>query len=389
MKRNFTAEEIIKITLSLGSEDHKTGSNGELIFQTICHNKSSSNYKLYYYPASGLFHCYTGCGDSFNIYELVKRNRDYNFAEAQMYIKSLLGIDSRRIGFMPEHTPMDEWDIFDKYALRQKTQEPHEFKTYPKSLIHFYKHLHPAEWVAEGILPRSLDKFQIRYDLINNKIIIPHFDKNGNLIGIRGRALNKEDIERGAKYMPVTIEGEVLKHATSYNLYGLHRNKKAIQTIKKIMIFEAEKSVLKCDGFYGKDNFTVACCGSTISNRQRDMIIELGVNEVFIAFDKERLDVAPPRIGATKAELELHTKEMARREEHNRRYLDKLYNLAYKFCPYVVTYLVCDDDEGGLLEYQDAPCDKGREVFEHLMKNKLEIMTKGENDEYAKQWRNV
>ena len=75
----LTKEDIIHICTDLGSQGYKTGSNGELIFQTICHGGDS--WKLYYYheardeyPAK-IFHCYTKCSESFGVYELVIRAR--------------------------------------------------------------------------------------------------------------------------------------------------------------------------------------------------------------------------------------------------------------------------------------------------------------------------
>ena len=208
MRKDFTIDEIIKITLSLGSEDYKHGTGDELIFQTICHNATDGSYKLYYYPDSNLFHCYTGCGDSFNIYELVKRSKDYSFIEAKVYINNLLGMSSsiQRAGFVSERTTSDDWDIFEKYAPRKKIEKEIDYTFYSKSLVQYHKHLYPVEWINEEILPRSMDKFQIRYDLSNNRIIIPHFDILGNLIGIRGRALNDYEVERSGKYKPIVIE---------------------------------------------------------------------------------------------------------------------------------------------------------------------------------------
>ena len=46
-----------------------------LIFPTICHNSNieEASMKLYYYDNTKLFHCYTECQSSFDIYELVKK----------------------------------------------------------------------------------------------------------------------------------------------------------------------------------------------------------------------------------------------------------------------------------------------------------------------------
>ena len=51
MKNNFTTEEIIKVVAALGSQEPQTDSNGNLIFQTVCHNNhhnGEGSYKLYY-----------------------------------------------------------------------------------------------------------------------------------------------------------------------------------------------------------------------------------------------------------------------------------------------------------------------------------------------------
>ena len=355
IKKDFSNEEIIKIVLSLGSDDFRTGANGELVFQTVCHNESGGSYKLYYYPDSARFHCYTGCGDNFNVYELIKRSKGYGFIDARAYINNQLSIKHQKVGFVSEHVLIDDWDVLKKYkrTLGEKKLLENKFTRYPKQLIQYYKHLHPTEWLDEGILPRSLEKYRIRYDLISNKIIIPHYDIDGNLIGIRGRALNAEDITRG-KYKPVVLQNKIYSHATSSNLYGLHINKEAIQRIGKIMIFESEKSVIKCDSFYGKNNFTVAVCGGNISKHQFEMILQLKVREIFLAFDKEYENALTPEAS---------------------QYSKKILSIISKFLPYATTYVIWDSGTKELLDYKDSPCDKGQDKLEQLMRAKIEITT--------------
>ena len=74
-----------------------------------------------------------------------------------------------------------------------------------------------------------MDKYQILYSPVQNKIIIPHFDVNGRLVGIRGRALDEWEIENIGKYMPVQVEGVWYSHPLSFNLYGLFQNRKNIE----------------------------------------------------------------------------------------------------------------------------------------------------------------
>ena len=68
LKENLTIEEVFDLVSELGGEPIM--GNGIFTARTICHGGDS--HKLYYYPNTHLFHCYTGCGDaSFDIYDLV------------------------------------------------------------------------------------------------------------------------------------------------------------------------------------------------------------------------------------------------------------------------------------------------------------------------------
>ena len=91
-KKDFTPEEIVSIVLHLGSEDFRRGSKGEYIFQTICHNESGGSYKLYYYPDSRMFHCYTECGTSFDLYELVQKVLQVDFIPAYRFVYNYFGL---------------------------------------------------------------------------------------------------------------------------------------------------------------------------------------------------------------------------------------------------------------------------------------------------------
>lgn len=349
LKRLFSKAEIICLLSALGSASHKNGTNGELIFQTVCHHGDS--YKLYYYPQSRQFHCYTGCSAGFDAYELVMRSLACSFSQSVQYINGLFSAQQRaQQGFLPTCT--QDWSLFERYRATQAAAQSFTPVLYPPALLDFYTKVYPIEWLQEGITPQAMDKFNIRFDIAHNKIIIPQYSPQGELIGIRGRALNSHEVAEGKKYMPVTIEGTTLRHPTAYSLYGLYQNQRAIRRFQKIMIFEAEKSVIKCDGFYGSNNFTAAVCGSSISQYQRSLILRLGVKEVFLAFDKEYHTPFTPQSDF---------------------YAEKILSLAAKFAPYVTTYVLWDTQ--GLLQYKDSPADRGQATLEQLMQSKFEVTT--------------
>lgn len=360
-KQQFSNEEITKIVTSLGSSPPLTDSHNNLIFQTVCHNHQGGSYKLYYYSDSGLFHCYTDCGDSFNVYELIARNKGYQlpsgFYKCVNYVNAILGIDIRN-GFTTQIQLSDDWSILNKYTQQKNSQTcVTNINVFSSNILKLYSDVCPYEWLQEGISSTALKKYQIKFDVDNNQIIIPHFNTEGKLIGVRSRALNEYDVTGGRKYMPVRIEQQWYNHPTAYNLYGLYQNLSTIKALKKIIIFEAEKSVLKCETYYRDNNFSVAICGSSVSNYQRDLILSLGVTDVYIALDKEYHEAFTPE---------------------SDKYSEKIFAICNKFTPYFNTYVLWDIDN--LLHYKDSPCDKGQKIFEELLQNKFEVKTNEESE---------
>lgn len=218
-------------------------------------------------------------------------------------------------------------------------------------------------WIDEGINGEVAELYEVGFSPLNNSITIPHRDEEGRLIGVRQRNLSKIDLEQGRKYIPMFVNGRLLNHQTSHNLYGLHISKNNIKKYKRIYLFEGEKSVMKSQLYYPDDNFSVAVSGSNISQWQTEKILEMGVRHVIIAFDKFR---------------EQRKNESDRvYNKHVLQYQKRLLRLAHRFTPYCRTYIIWDFD-GDKLEHDDSPIDRGKEIFEYLTDRKLEIITKGD-----------
>ena len=361
VKRDFSNEQIIKVVLALGSDDYredKTLPDSPLIFQTICHNPAHcGSYKLYYYPDSHQFHCYTQCSCNFDVYELVMRSRKCSFFEAMTWVKSVLELEEpQKLGFFSEEQEpqeTDDWELLNKYASRRKQTRPVEdYIALSPALLDYYTNVYPVECLRDGISPEAMDRFNIRFNIAGNEIVIPHYDRQNRLIGIRSRSFEPFKVEAGNKYMPTFMEGKDFRHSLRNNLYGLNVCESSIKRIGKIMLCESEKAAMQSYTMYGENSFTVAVCGSNISNAQRDLVLSLGVREVFIGFDKEYHEAYSDESDA---------------------YADKLLHLAGMFAPYVVTYVLFDTQ--GLLGYKDSPTDRGQAVLEALMRSKIEIET--------------
>ena len=140
-------------------------------------------------------------------------------------------------------------------------------------------------WIDEGISIETMQKFGIRWYEYEKHIIIPHFNIDGKLVGIRRRSLKPEDSKN--KYMPEFLDGEYFEHPLGLNLYGIYENQETIKKKKKAIIVEGEKSVLLSDSYYGNNSITVATCGFHVSDWQLQQLLKLGVKEIYLGFDKD------------------------------------------------------------------------------------------------------
>ena len=347
---SITLQDVKTFLESLGVDQISVNEEkGYLICPTICHNPlhEAESMKLYWYQNNKIFRCYTECNEAMSIFTLYKKfmslneDRDIRDDEAEEYIKHCL----KQIKLATKHQPKDDFSKykFDKYIP--------QLEEYPKEILDYFTHYYHPSWLRDGIQKDVMDKFQIKFSLGQNKIIIPHFDIDGRLVGIRGRALEKREIEECGKYRPVQIGNTLYTHQLQFNLYGIFEHKKGIQKRRSAIIAEAEKSVLLDDGYYGELSNTVACCGSTFNKYHISLLTDiLGANEIVVALDKEYEDW---------------------RSDKAKKYRNKIETLCRKYKNQATFSYIWDYDN--LLEEKDSPFDKGKEIFEYLYKNRVKV----------------
>lgn len=341
IKNNLTDDRIKELLAQIGADEFRE-TNEAIIFKTVCHHcqedLQDANFKLYYYKNTKTFHCYTHCGDSFDIYELLKRH--YKVSQIQYdFFKDIVLKISENQSF---DNLKDFYQIYESQYDKYKQQKIKvNLTAINESILNIFSVFYTPEWLKDGINERAMDNFNIKYSIPMNKIIIPHYDENNRLIGIRGRALNEADIQIG-KYMPIQIGDTIYSHPLGYNLYGLNLNKENIKNKKMVFIFESEKAVLQYETMFGrKNNIAVAVCGSSISSYQFDLLNQLGVEKIIIAFDKE---------GQTWDEKE--------------KYYNKLQNLCRKNNKRCLMGFIYDLNN--LLKLKESPTDRGKEIFKEL-----------------------
>ena len=187
-------------------------------------------------------------------------------------------------------------------------------------------------WIAEGIGASSLQKFEVRYDASINSILFPIKDEHGNILVIKARLLDQRKLDRGVpKYSCLS------KWGSNDTLYGLFENRQGVIDNKEVIIFEGEKSVMKCDT-WGIGN-AVAALTSHLNEVQIRILIGLGAN-VVVAFDKG---------------VDIYADANIRKLKHFVR----------------VSAIV---DTHGLLDDKDAPVDRGKDVFTKLYNNRTRLI---------------
>ena len=364
IKESLTLEDIELILAEFGAEPIRK--NEIIISRTVCHGGDS--HKLYYYANTSLFHCFTGCSEAtFDIFELTRKvmsrehpkpreDSDWNLPEAIDYIARKFGFSPNVITEEHENSIKDDLILFKNYDriknINVETQQI-ELKEYEGNFLKNLPHPKIIPWEQEGIKKEIMDSHNICYNPKSQGIVIPHYDINGRLIGIRERTLIQEQAENYGKYMPARIAGTMYNHPLSYNLYNLNWSKDNISRMKKAFVFESEKSCLKYASYFGQENdLSVAICGSSFINYQAWLLLQLGVEEIIIALDKQF-----QKLG----------------DDEFKKLVKNLKNIHKKYGKYTkISFMF---DKGNLLDYKDAPIDKTPEVFMQLFKERVNIYT--------------
>ena len=357
IRNSITLDDIFNFLQEWGGEPEHTSFG--ILSSTICHNlPGEGSKKLYYYENSGLFKCYTGCADSiFDIFELVikimynQHNKVYNLNDAVRWVAQRLGLSGR----LEEDDELElvDWKYLANYNRIQDIELTHNqvvLKEYNSDILSRFNYsVKITPWLKEDINEISLTQAMIGYYPGGDQITIPHFDKDGRFIGLRGRALCADEADRYGKYRPLKINQQLYNHPLGMNLYNLNNSKNAIRIMKKAIVFESEKSCLKYQSYFGLENdISVACCGSSVSAYQIQLLIESGAEEIIIAFDRQFKEIGDNEFQKLKKNL---------------------LKLRSKYKNFVIISFIFDKNM--ILDYKSSPIDEGKEKFLQLFKERI------------------
>lgn len=298
IKEKLSLDMVFDIVQEFGGDPHMTDFG--FISTTICHNApGEGSRKLYYYENTRLFRCYTGCDSYFDIFELLMKikllsqpNSDWGLYDSVKWVASRYGWGPTVEDAEEDLPNLADWKILEQYEKinNLKLDAPKEIVLPEFDPIILDNLAYPiiTDWIQEGITEEVMRHNKIGYYPVGEQITIPHYDANGRFIGLRGRALGAEEAEYYGKYRPLIVGKTMYNHPLGLNLYNLNNSQNNIKKIRRAIVFEGEKSCLLYQSYFGISNdISVACCGSSISSIQMGMLLNLGVEEVIVAFDKQ------------------------------------------------------------------------------------------------------
>ena len=348
--REQLTDEMIKEVLAQFNVEPVDENENQITFPTCCHNLEGGSPKLVYYKNSKLFHCYTECAASFDIFTLLQkmyrlRGQEITLKQAVMICNldadSVSGIDVGQSSFddIRYMQGMNNLYIPDVDNL--------DFKTYDKNILNKFgfDYMGLMPWIEEGISVEALQKFNIKFDAYRQAIVIPNFDYDGQLIGVRERYFKPEDIQKG-KYRPLWDNGVLYNHPTGRTFYGIYENHKNIERKHMCIIVEGEKSVLKFSSIYGNDNnIMLATLGQNITKDHIQYLLKMKVRTVILGYDSDYEDYNQLK-------------------EVEQKYISKAKILA----PYFNVSILMDYDFE--LPYKSSPIDGGKDIFERILANR-------------------
>lgn len=266
-------------------------------------------------------------GKSGNLYTLIMDELECSFPDALNKIAGWLGLKQNNIKI---HYPFSG---FYKKIIQEQNDPESTMKIYNDDCLPPQDSFSKM-FIDDGISIDAQKKFGVRYCHEDDCILIPIYNINYDMVGVKARNNSNDDFNnRWYAWIPYSKTNVV---------YGLNWNYTDIISKKTLIIFESEKSVMKA--YDCGLNCTCAIAGHSISNAQANIIKSLMVDNIIVAFDESICE----------DEIKYEAKKLI---VDNQIYQNK------------VTYLYDDKNIYLPKGEKDAPIDLGKEVFKNILKN--------------------
>ena len=197
--------------------------------------------------------------------------------EATCYICKICNIDNSGTYVKKEESPTVAF--LKKYKKIVKNEEETVDNILDESILNQFIHAPCKIFTDDKISILTQQKWEICYDLIENRVVFPIRNENGGLVTLKGRTLNPKYKLSGEPKFLVYYDTP-----TNHILFGSFQNREYIQKSDEIIVVESEKSVMKADGM--NINNVVAICKKSISKQQIRKLLSYG-KRIVLMYDND------------------------------------------------------------------------------------------------------
>lgn len=354
LKSSLSLEDHKSICKALGIPAFSENSKQIVYFTGDKHvNPYNGSPKLIFYKDTSIYMGFSA-GMSYDIISLTQRRlsllkQPSSFIDAINFILSVTGKEIDSVQRLTK-THVYDWQAdLEKFIRFRRTGTT--LITYDDTILSQLGQSIPQAWLDEGISEDTLIKYQIGYYERLNATTIPCRDKQGNLIGIRCRHWQPNEIEQG-KYRPLLLLDGVtsFKFPTNDVFFGINYNWPEIERTGKVMLVESEKAVMKLDTIYKEHNVALGMFGNNLGLKRRNELIKLGVNHVVYVPDNDWI---------------------GRGDEAYQEWEDKVIRFCKQFGGYAKVEIVWDNL--GLLGAKENATDKDEDIWWKLYDAKEEF----------------
>ena len=267
-------------------------------------------------------------GVKLDIFSYIIQEKNVTFKEVIQKTKQVLNLSA---DWQPQKKQALFGGIYDKIS---RPNSEIELKVYSEDVLNQYEQCGNLRFLHDGISLNAQKFWDIRFSIIDNRIIIPIRNEYSELVGAKGR-LNDDGDENNPKYL------YTIPVAMSQLLYGYSENYQYLYG-NDVILVESEKSVMQAWDF-GVRNI-VALGSHSLSEKQTKLLLQLQPKRIIIAMDEG---------------LEF---------EHTKRNADMIKNFGGILTPEIWYWDSTMDLD---IDLKCSPTDMGKEKFEEIMNEQL------------------
>ncbi len=350
VESQLTLDDYEDLLYTLGVEQIKKSSS-EWHINSICHNIEGGGLNLRFYLESRTFYCFSGCDESFNIFTLIQKRHNVLGTPISSLQSLKYVCQYKRIPFNGNAPQVKSdrfmWEKKDNLGMYLESKDyDSDLTIYDDEIIDNLPMIYHTNFLDSGITLNTLNKYNVRYYPTKSQIVMPCYDIENNLIGIRVR--NMDEDKDLPKYCPFRrLDGLEYKFSTNKNFYGINHNASEIKRTGEVWLVESERSVLIADSWFGDKSKALALYGSSFKQDKLNILFELEVTKVIIFLDSDFKET-------TGDEFNKFTDKVNKIKDVLKEYVNEIY----------VVY-----NNIGMDMYKENAFDVGKKGFKELWKN--------------------